>query len=86
MNIPPIAAVPNVRLPCAPTPNANIIGNNPTTIANEVIKIGRKRAAAPNTAAHVILIPIRRRSKANSTIKIAFFANKPTNMIKAICI
>ena len=53
---------------------------------NDVIRIGRRRAAAPKTAAHVILIPIRRRSRANSTISMAFFANKPTNMIKAICI
>ena len=85
INIPPMAAVPKVRLPCAPTPKANIIGSKPTTMAKEVIKIGRKRAAAPKTAAQVMLIPMRRRSNANSTIKMAFFANKPINMIKAIC-
>ena len=31
---------------------------NRLTMANEVIRIGRRRAAAPNTAAHVILIPM----------------------------
>lgn len=48
--------------------------------------IGRRRAAAPNTAAQVILIPILRRSRANSTIKMAFLANRPINMMRAICI
>ena len=73
-------------MPLAPTPNENIIGNKPTIIAKEVIKIGRKRALAPKTAAQVMLIPILRRSKANSVIKIAFLANKPINIIKAICV
>ena len=46
----------------------------------------RSSSAAPSTAAHVILIPILRRSRANSIIKMAFFANRPINMINAICI
>ena len=40
INIPPIEAVPSVRLPWAPTPKANINGSKPTTIANDVIRIG----------------------------------------------
>ena len=52
---------------------------------SEVIRMGRRRAAAPNTAAHVMLIPILRRSKANSTIRMAFLANRPISMINAIC-
>ena len=39
-------------------PEANIIGNRPMTIANEVIKIGRRRAAAPKTADHEMAIPV----------------------------
>ena len=85
MNIPPTAAVPKARLPLAPTPIASINGISPTTMASEVIKIGRRRAPAPKTAAQVILIPILRRSRANSTIKMAFLAKSPINMIKAIC-
>ena len=54
INIPPMAEVPNVRLPLAPAPEANISGSKPTIIARDVIRIGRKRAAAPSTAAHVI--------------------------------
>ena len=46
-----MADVPSVRLPLAPAPEANISGSRPTIIANDVIKIGRRRAAAPNTAA-----------------------------------
>ena len=81
-----MAEVPSVRLPLAPAPDAIINGIKPTIMASDVIKIGRKRAAAPSTAAHVILIPILRRSRANSIIKMAFFANRPINMINAICI
>jgi hypothetical protein len=51
--------------------------------ANEVIKIGRKRARAPSIAAFVKSIPLRRLCMANSTIKMAFLASNPISMIKA---
>ena len=70
----------------APTPWANIKGSKPIIIAKEVIKIGRKRADAPDMAASLILMPVFLLSSANSVIKMAFFANKPINIIKAICI
>ena len=86
INMPPTAAVPRERLPLAPTPKANIIGRRPIIIANDVMRIGRRRAPAPSTAAHVMLMPILRRSSANSTIRIAFFANRPISMISEICV
>lgn len=85
INIPPMADVPSERLALAPTPNENIKGNRPIIMAKDVIKIGRRRAPAPSTAAQEMLIPIFRRSRANSTIKMAFLANRPINMISAIC-
>ena len=85
INIPPMAVAPSERLPLAPTPRANIIGSRPIIMASEVIRIGRRRAAAPRTAAHVMLMPILRRSSANSTIRMAFLARSPINMIIAIC-
>ena len=54
-------------------------------IANEVIRIGRRRAAAPETAAEAIDMPLSRRASANCTIRIAFLANRPISMISAIC-
>ncbi|MNH39747.1 hypothetical protein D3C79_1009600 [compost metagenome] len=71
-------------LPAAPTPVDSIKGNSPKIKANEVIRIGRKRAVAPLIAALTMLIPFLRLSTANSTIKIAFFANKPINMMSVI--
>ena len=41
MSIPPTAPVPNVLLPLAPTPCANIKGNKPITIAKELGLRGR---------------------------------------------
>ena len=55
------------------------------TIARDVIKIGRRRAAAPRMAEYLIAIPVSRRSRANCTIRMAFFDNRPINMINEIC-
>ena len=85
INIPPMAPAPSVLLPLAPTPLANIKGNSPITMASEVIRIGRRRAEAPSTAAETTLMPERRRSSANSVIRMAFFASKPINMMSDIC-
>jgi hydrophobic/amphiphilic exporter-1 (mainly G- bacteria), HAE1 family len=74
INIPPMADVPSERLALAPTPNENIKGNRPMIMAKDVIKIGRRRAPAPSTAAQEMLIPIFRRSRANSTMCCLFLA------------
>ena len=83
--MPPTAPVPSVLLPLAPTPDANIIGKSPNTRANDVMRIGRKRAPAPCMAAPTMDMPVRRRSNANSVIRIAFLAKSPINMINDIC-
>ena len=51
MTIPPTAAVPMVRLPMAPAPEANTNGIKPAIKAILVIRIGRKRAIAAEMAA-----------------------------------
>ena len=77
MSIPPMAPVPSALLPLAPTPCANIIGRRPMIIASDVMRIGRKRAAAASMAASIIVMPPCRLVTANSVIKIAFLAKRP---------
>ena len=77
INIPPMAEDPAVqnehRTPDARSPDTK----SANIIAREVIKIGRKRAAAPNTAAQDRThIPGLRRSKSELTIKIAVLAQQ----------
>ena len=43
----PTAPTPMERFPLAPTPPPTTSGSKPTIKANEVIRIGRKRAVAP---------------------------------------
>ncbi|MOA48298.1 hypothetical protein D3C78_1710270 [compost metagenome] len=64
---------------------ASINGNNPKMKAKEVIRIGRSLAVAPAMADCIRFLPLNLCIKANSTIRIAFFANKPMSMIKLIC-
>lgn len=47
INIPPIAEMPIERLPTEPAPVAKNSGVSPAMKANEVIRTGRNRAAAP---------------------------------------
>ena len=42
-------------------------------------------AEAPSTADHEMAIPVRRRSRANCTIRMAFLARSPISMMSAIC-
>ena len=56
-NIPPSADAPMVWFPTAPGPFANTSGIKPAMNANEVIKIGRKRALAPVMAASKTVAP-----------------------------
>ena len=84
ISCPTAAPVATERLPAAPTPVANTNGKSPTIKANEVIRIGRKRAIAALIAALERLSPIRRRCTANSTIRIAFLAKRPISIISEI--
>ena len=60
-----------------PGPLEMASGMTPMTKANEVIRIGRKRWAAACFAASTRFIPFSKFSFANSTIRIAFFAESP---------
>jgi hypothetical protein len=48
--------------------------------ASEVIRIGRRRIRAASTAASAIVRPRARSCSANSTMRIAFFAERPISM------
>ena len=65
-----------------PLPKTN--GSAASTVAAEVIKIGLNLAFAALIADIAKLSPCFLRCIANSTIKMAFFANNPTNIINAI--
>gem|GEM_PF-3269028 len=82
LNIPIAAPVLMEWLPVAVPPVANIKGTIPAMKANEVIRIGRRRARAPSKAESMREEPALLRCNANSTIKMAFFAKRPMSMIK----
>ena len=86
MAIPNTTAAPNAIRLCAPAPVANNKGITPNTKAKEVIRIGRKRTCPASKAAYLIELPSARKSRANSTIKIPFFAESATNRIMPICV
>ena len=74
------AAPKDIRL-AAPAPVAKSKGMTPNTKANEVIRIGRKRTCPASKAESRIGLPSFRKSRANSTIKIPFLADKAINKI-----
>ncbi|MNY54246.1 hypothetical protein D3C86_1900930 [compost metagenome] len=53
--------------------------------AKEVIRIGLNLAVAPAMADWIKFLPLNLCISANSTIRIAFLANKPMSIIKLIC-
>jgi len=67
-NIPPITVVPIIWRATDPAPLAVHNGTQPSTNANEVIKMGRKRTLAPPSAASTSGCPFSYASLANSTI------------------
>ncbi|MNT82641.1 hypothetical protein D3C72_2223990 [compost metagenome] len=54
--------------------------------AMDVIRIGRRRKRLASMAACTMLRPCISSSRANSTIRIAFFADSPTSTIRPICV
>ena len=80
-----MTTVPSVLRAVAPDPDANHNGMQPRMKANDVIRIGRNRMAAPVCAASMSDLPFSNSVFANATIKIAFFAASPMSMIKPIC-
>ena len=85
MSIPPTVPTPMEMLPLAPTPVANIIGNIPKIIVNDVIRIGLNLDLAADIAAIVIDMPSALLADAYSVIKMAVFANNPISIKSPIC-
>src|SRR6267378_148011 len=54
--------------------------------ASEVIRIGRSRNRLASIAARTGVRPANSSSRANSTIRMAFLADNPTNTIRPICV
>jgi hypothetical protein len=84
--MPAKTAVPNERRAPAPAPLAITRGTTPRMKANEVMRIGRSRIRAASTAASTIDRPSSRRSLANSTMRMAFFAARPISVTIPICV
>ena len=84
-NIPPITVVPIIWRAMEPAPLAVQSGTHPSTNANEVIRMGRKRYLPAASAASANGCPLSYASFANSTIKMAFFAASPISMTRPIC-
>lgn len=85
MSMPPTVPTPIDMLPLAPTPVANINGNIPNIIVNEVIKIALNLAFAADIAAIGIDMPSALLAEAYSVIKMAVLANKPISIKRPIC-
>src|SRR5699024_12025180 len=79
--IPPAALKLIEWFPIAEGPTVHIKGIRPQIKAKDVIKIGLNRNLAPAIADSYKLKPRFRSCTANSTIRIAFFANKPISII-----
>ena len=68
----------------APAPVDVTSGSTPITKASEVIRIGRNRRRLASIAASTGVFPVNSSSRANSTIRMAFFADRPTSTISPI--
>src|SRR5258708_7733318 len=76
LNIPPITPLPTAFSLPEPAPLAIARGSTPRTNASDVIRIGRRRKCAASMAASIADFPCASRSRANSTIRIAFVDDK----------
>ena len=83
-SMPPNTVVPTEVFDAAPAPEAIISGTTPRMNAKEVIRIGRSRSRAASSAASTSGMPLSRFSFANSTIRIAFLADRPISVTRPI--
>ena len=81
-SIPENTAVPMRFCAAAPAPLASTSGTTPMMNANAVIRMGRNRSLAASSAASSIERPASCCAFANSTIRMAFLAARPTSMIR----
>jgi len=82
--MPPITPVPIACWLFEAAPVAMASGTTPKMKASEVITIGRNRSVAASIAARTTEVPGFQRSRANSTIRIAFLAERPMIVISPI--
>ena len=73
-NVPPITPVPMAFWLPEPAPVLIASGNTPMRKAKDVMRMGRRRSRAASIAASARLAPCWNSSRANSTIRMAFFA------------
>src|SRR5881296_2967096 len=83
-SIPPNTARPRRILACAPAPEERISGTTPRINANAVMRIGRNRSRTATNAASMMLLPCSYSSLANSTIRLAFLAERPISITRPI--
>ena len=69
----------------APAPVTRTSGKCPATVAKLVIKIGRSRTRAASRTAASLPSPSSWRRLANSTMRMPFFAIKPTSVTSPTC-
>ena len=84
-SIPANTGVPTSRRLISAAPWAITSGTRPRMNATDVIITARNRARAPLTAASRMLSPASRRSLANSTIRMPFFAASAISTTRPIC-
>ncbi len=65
--------------------SARTSGRTPSANVNDVIRIGRKRARAASTAESSMGFPAWRNSRATSTIRMAFLADRAISNTRPIC-
>ena len=82
--IPPMTPVPTEWRAPAPAPVEIARGSTPRMNASDVIRIGRKRRRAASIAAADGVSPSWFLSTAYSTIRIAFFAARPSSVTSPI--
>ncbi len=82
--MPLITHMPSEMRELAPAPVAVTSGTTPRMKANEVMRIGRRRVRAASIAASAISMPSARRSRATSTIRMAFLAPSAISSIRPI--
>ncbi len=82
--MPPKTVTPIVFLDAAPAPVANASGNTPRINARDVMMIGRKRSRTASSVDCISSSPRSTLILANSTIRMAFFADKPISVINPI--
>ena len=83
-SMPPMTVVPRMRRETAPEPDAMASGRVPRMKAKAVMRIGRKRRRAPARVASMSGLPFSYSSRANSTMRMAFFAARPMSITKPI--